>query len=215
MSTISPRSVRKPSTFCNANETEENHENHRPQQMTHRRKWNHGHTTCISTNLWVSTFSKARNVHLCHCTWQGHQKTHSYTLSCNDAIRAYGWRCVKVTFIRGLWPNTGLFCLLNAYTWECQHLLATLCKVPFPYHTHVRTLAANDDGYCGVGMNFCTWQKHLDSFALRPTCSPWEEFREHVGQKTANFTAAWKNLFTVKIVSTLAKNKIPGPLRRK
>jgi hypothetical protein len=38
---------------------------------------------------------------------------------------------------------------------------------------------------------------------------------EHVGQKTANFTAARNDLFTVKIFSTLAKNKIPGPLRRK
>jgi len=51
-----PRSVKKPSIFCNANETEETHENHRLQQMAHRRKWNHKHPTRISTNLWVSTF---------------------------------------------------------------------------------------------------------------------------------------------------------------
>ena len=184
--------------------------------MAHRRKWHHRHTTHVSANLWVSTLSKTRNVHLCHCIWQGHpQKKRSYTRSWNDAIRAYGWRCVKATFIHGLWPNTGLFWLLNAYTWGCQHLLATVRKVSFPYHAHVRTLAEKTDGYCGVSMKFCTWQKRLASFALRPTCSAWEEFREHVGQKTANFTAARNDLFTVKIFSTLAKNKIPGPLRRK
>jgi hypothetical protein len=44
---------------------------------------------------------------------------------------------------------------------------------------------------------------------------PMARVPEHVRQKTENFTAVRNDLFTAKISSTLAKNKIPGPLRRK
>ena len=131
-------------------------------------------------------------------------------------IRAYGWRCVKATFIRGLWPNTGLFlaaeCINVRMSASPRHaLLGPFSIITLtPAHWQQK----NDD-YCGVSMNLCTWQTRPASFALRPTCSPWEEFREHVGQKTANFTAARNDLFAVEIFSTLAKNKKPGTLRRK
>ena len=168
-----PRSVRKHSIFCKANEKKENH---RPQQTAHRRKWNHKHPTLISTNLWVSTFfSKARNVQLRHCTRQQHKKKgHSYTRSWNDAIRAYGWRRVKAPFIRGLRPKTdGYF--FGRWVHRCEDVrFFSLSSASSVFRITITSAhwKQKNDGYCGVSINFCTWHKRLASFALRPTCSP-------------------------------------------
>lgn len=80
--------------------------------MKHRRKWNHMHPTRISINYGSGLFPKHGTFIYANVLGKGTKKN-TYTRSWNDAIRAYGWRCVKATLILGQWLNMGLFGLLN------------------------------------------------------------------------------------------------------